>query len=77
MLAYFLLGFLYFSSRTQDTFTFTTTPRDVGSPRAAPLDGASNTVVFEVPSFEILSIGQALGVWVLGSCTKGINKQSH
>lgn len=41
-----------------DTFTFTTTPRDVGSPRAAPLDGASNTVVFEVPSFEILSIGQ-------------------
>ena len=59
MLAYFLLGFLYFSSRTQDTFTFTTTPRGVGSPRAAPLDGASNTVVFEVPSFEILSIGQA------------------
>eukprot|EP00435_Cladocopium_sp_Y103_P061544 s839_g23.t1 len=45
-----------------DTFTFTTTPRSraaAGSPHDSPLDaGTSGTVVFEVPSFEILSIGQ-------------------
>lgn len=42
-----------------DTFTFTTTPRGAGSPCDSPTDaGASSTVVFEVPSFEILSIGQ-------------------
>ena len=52
-----------FSSQAQDTFTFTTTPRGAGSPCDSPTDaGASSTVVFEVPSFEILSIGQD-GSW--------------